>query len=91
MSASPLQMSAQPFYNLSVGQYEVELSTLNVGTRYLDADGVAQLIALVMAASHKLIVALIELVVIAIEVVHAYKTLAMVLVNLAVDALGLYA
>ena len=65
------------------------MSALHVGTCYFDADGIAQLVLAMMAAAHKLAVLFVELIIVAVQIVHAYEAFAVVLVNLAVDAIGL--
>ena len=77
--------------HLLVGQSEVELFLFEVGACHLDAYWVAELILVVMATAHKAVVALVKVVVVVVEVAHRHKTLAVVLVNLAVDAVRLYA
>ena len=65
---------------------EINLSFFQIGTFYTDADGIAELVFVMVAPSDKTVVLLIEVVVVIVEFAHGYHAFAVVLVNLAVDA-----
>ena len=74
-----------------VCQCEVQLAFLYVGPCHLYVDGVAQLVFVVVSAAYEAVVALVAVVVVVIEVVHGHESLAVVLVDFAVDAIRLNA
>ena len=82
---------ATAVFLLFLSQCEIELALLNVGTCHLDFYRVAQLIFVVMTAANETIVALIEVVVVVVQVVHGHHAFAVVLVYLAVNAVRRYA
>ena len=73
---------------LFVHQSEVELSLLLVSPGYLYADGIAQLILVMAATSYEAVVALVEVIVVVVEVAYGHHAFAVVFVYLAVDAVA---
>src|SRR5574344_1379449 len=74
-----------------ISQYKVELALFHIGLCHLDAYWVAKLILVMMATAHETVVLLVEVVVVVVEVAHLHHSLAVVLVNLAVYTVALYA
>src|SRR5574344_2403261 len=74
-----------------IGQCEVQLTFFQIGSRHLDADGISQLVSVVMAAANQLIMCLVKFVIVALQVAYGYHAFAVVLVYLHVDAIRLYA
>ena len=91
VKALPTRLSKPTNSKLLFRQRKVELFLFEVGTCHLDAYCIPQLVLVVMATANEAVVALVEVVVVVVEVAHRHKTLAVVLVNLAVDAVRLYA
>ena len=76
-------------FNISIlSEGEVELFALEVGTGDLNADGVAKLVLRVVTAAYDHIVLLVEVVVVVAQVADGDHALAVVLVDLGVDAIG---
>ena len=72
-------------------QREVELLLFEIGLRHLNLYWVAQLILAVMSATHESVVALVEVVVVVVKIAHGDKSLAVVLVYLALYSVRLNA
>ena len=73
---------------VGIGQDKVELALLQVGTSHLDTHGITKLIFVVVPASSQAEVALVEVIVVIIEIAHGHHSFAVVLVDLGIDAIG---
>ena len=67
-------------------QREVKLLLLQVGLGHHYPDRVAKLVFVVMASANEAVVALVEVVIVVVKVVHGHHALAVVLVDFAVYA-----
>ena len=71
-----------------LGEGEVELFALEIGTGDLNADGIAELVLRVVTAAYDHVVLLVEVVVVVAQVADGDHALAVVLVDLGIDAIG---
>src|SRR5574344_3144784 len=74
-----------------ISQYKFELALFHLGLCHIDAYGVTKLILVMMATANETVVLLVKVVVVVVEVAHLHHALAVVLVNLAVYTIALYA
>lgn len=69
---------------------EVDLSFFDVGCCDLYCDGVAELVCVVTAAAYQTVVFLVEVVVVVFQLAHGHHSFAVIVVDFAVYAVGLY-